>query len=236
MIEADGGTAIFNPQYCDCEQPALALDGYETVSWEAPLWAVRVKMVNSGAAEARNVSVTMHEDIPWLVAPDAQCYYGTIGAGEYAWGGGDTYVFDLTDHPGGSFNAWFDVSYEDTCGQTHALRLDPGFDPDAEVAEEGGSSAAAFSEGMLGQNYPNPFNPVTTIPVTLRESADVRLSIFDSRGALVRLLAEDRMPPGLSEFVWDGRDANGGPVSSGIYFCRLATGTSIETRKLVLLK
>jgi hypothetical protein len=213
------------------------MTGYETVSWDWPRWTVRIKMANSGLAEAGDVSVSAHEDIPWLRVIDASCYYGTIAANDSTWGANDTYTFDLTDHPGGSFNAWFDVTYRDTCHISHTIRIDPEFDP--QLIEPGAPptpDADQLADGTLGQNYPNPFNPVTTIPVNLREPTDVRLSIFDSRGKLIRELANDRVQAGLKEYVWDGRDSNGNTVSSGIYFCRLTTGAAIQTRKLVFLK
>jgi hypothetical protein len=43
----------------------------------------------------------------------------------------DSYVFDLTNHPGGSFNDWFDVAYMDDCDSSYIVRLDPEFDPAA---------------------------------------------------------------------------------------------------------
>ena len=107
LLEGTGGTLIINPQGCGCEQPTLTLDGYQTVSWEDPYWSVQVQMRNSGHAEALNVSATMHEDIPWLTNPDANCFYGDVPVGESSWGGTDTYVFDLTDHPLSCTHLWW---------------------------------------------------------------------------------------------------------------------------------
>jgi hypothetical protein len=216
----------------DCPQPTLALQGYQTLTWQDPLWTVQVLVRNSGPGPAAHVSATMQQDIPWLGIPDPGCYYGAIPAGETSWGGTDSYVFNLTNHTGGSFNVWFDVSYEDVCGHLHLVRLDPQFDVNGEPDQ----SPSVETACRLEQNYPNPFNPTTTIPFFLPKDADVQLAIFDSQGKMVRELVGQSMPAGSREVVWDGRDTNGTSVSSGLYFCRLKTPDAVHTRKLLLLK
>jgi Bacterial Ig-like domain/FG-GAP-like repeat/FlgD Ig-like domain len=88
----------------------------------------------------------------------------------------------------------------------------------------------------LLQNHPNPFNPSTTIAFTLATPAQVELTIFDARGARVTTLAHGAYPAGTTDVRWNGTDSDGRPVSSGVYFCRLATGREVLTRKMVLLK
>jgi hypothetical protein len=229
---AEGGYGVINANGCDCPQPTLVLNGYESVWWGDPLWMVRVNVQNNGPGAAEAVSATMHEDIPWLTIPDPSCFYGSIPPGGSSSGVSDTYTFDLTGRPGGSFNAWFDVNYQDECGIRHNLRLDPEFDAERDLTPVPGAPVA----GGLGQNYPNPFNPTTTIPVVLTEDTDVRVSVFDSQGKLVQVLASKTLPAGSNEVIWNGRDSRGNPVSSGMYFCRLETPGTVQTRKLVLLK
>jgi len=232
LVQAEAGTGIINADGCDCPQPTLVLNGYESVSWIDPLWKIRVNVKNNGPAEAHDVSATMHEDIPWPEIPDPSSNYGFIPVLGNADGGLDTYLLDLTAHPGGSFNAWFDVSYRDQCGVFHHLRLDPEFEPENDLAP----MTAASSAWGLGQNYPNPFNPTTTIPFVLAEETDVRLSVFDARGRLVQVLVDRSFPAGANDAVWNGRDSKGNPVASGVYFCRLETPGTAQTRKLMLLK
>jgi hypothetical protein len=229
---AQAGFGIINAEGCDCPQPTIVLNGYESVSWQPPQWTVRVNIQNNGPGPARSVSATMHEDIPWLTVLDPHCVYGQIPAGAAAAGSGDTYTFDLQGSPGGSFNTWFDVSYTDSCGLYHRLRLDPEFDPnDVALPVTVGPGATG-----LGQNYPNPFNPTTTIPFVLTEDKDVRLSVFDAQGKLVQVLANKTFPAGSHDVIWNGRDSNGNSVASGMYFCRLEAPGMVQTRKLVLLK
>jgi len=87
----------------------------------------------------------------------------------------------------------------------------------------------------LGQNYPNPFNPSTTITLALHEAGEYRLGIYDLSGRLVREFGES-LPAGEHRIVWDGRDAAGQPVSSGVYLYRLEAGQHSATRRMLLLK
>jgi hypothetical protein len=89
---------------------------------------------------------------------------------------------------------------------------------------------------QLSQNVPNPFNPQTTIRFTLPVSDRVTLSIYSASGALVKTLVNGVQPAGSHDFVWDGRDAKGSSVSSGVYFYRLTAGKFNDTKKMVLLK
>ena len=88
----------------------------------------------------------------------------------------------------------------------------------------------------LHQNHPNPFNPSTTISFTVPERARVTLSIYDVQGRLMRTLVDEIIGEGYRERIWDGRDAGGSEVGSGVYFCRLAAGNKTLTRKMVLLR
>jgi len=90
---------------------------------------------------------------------------------------------------------------------------------------------------VLHQNYPNPFNPETTIAFSLPEAGTADLAVFNQKGQLVRsLLSGQLLPAGASSLVWDGRDDQGNPVSSGIYFSRLTCAGKSVSRKMVLLK
>jgi hypothetical protein len=89
---------------------------------------------------------------------------------------------------------------------------------------------------QLEQNYPNPFNPMTTIRFKLEERSEVTLSVFDASGRLVRELANTQLEEGIHERIWNGTDAKGNRVASGIYFYRLTAGSNVMTMKMVLLK
>ena len=90
----------------------------------------------------------------------------------------------------------------------------------------------------LEANYPNPFNPETMIPfVVSPQAGQVRLSIFNATGQMVReLLNLEQVAPGRHEAVWDGRDATGSKVSSGVYLYRLQVGDKALVRRMTLIK
>lgn len=88
----------------------------------------------------------------------------------------------------------------------------------------------------LAQNYPNPFNAGTVISYILSDDADVTLTVFDVLGREVITLVNDRLEPGSYHTQWDGRDANGRAMASGMYFYRLSAGGRTDVRKMLLLK
>jgi len=88
----------------------------------------------------------------------------------------------------------------------------------------------------LGKNYPNPFNPTTTISFTLAEAGPASLKIYNSKGQLVRQLANTEFNAGQHNLIWDGRDAKGRPVSSGLYLYRLQSQGFSQSNKMILMK
>ncbi len=88
----------------------------------------------------------------------------------------------------------------------------------------------------LEQNYPNPFNPTTTITYALDKTSDVRLEIYDQLGHHIRTLWSGVQGEGAHHVQWDGTDASGLSVASGLYLYRLQSAGHIETRKMMLLR
>ena len=85
-------------------------------------------------------------------------------------------------------------------------------------------------------SYPNPFNPSTTIEFTLPESGLATITIYSIAGQKIRELTADYMPAGTHTLSWDGKDASGNTVSSGIYITRLRAGKHTATGRMVLMK
>ena len=92
------------------------------------------------------------------------------------------------------------------------------------------------TEFQLKQNYPNPFNPSTTLSYELPSRSDVTLSVFDVSGRLIRTLRQAEQPAGAYRVQWDGLDASGNPVGTGVYFCHLIAGDFEQTIKMLYLK
>ncbi len=96
-------------------------------------------------------------------------------------------------------------------------------------------------ETALLANYPNPFNPETWIPYQLAESAEVKLTIYDMSGKLVRRLTVGHQAAGMYRsrsraVYWDGRNQLGESVASGLYFYTLSAGEFTATRRMLILK
>ena len=96
-------------------------------------------------------------------------------------------------------------------------------------------------ENLLLQNYPNPFNPETWIPYQLSEDSPVSISIYDTTGKSIRTLSLGFQSAGFYNSqgraaYWDGRNALGERVASGLYFYQLTTPSFQQTRRLVIVK
>jgi len=89
---------------------------------------------------------------------------------------------------------------------------------------------------QLAQNYPNPFNPATTIEYSLPNSGNVEFAIFNILGQKVKEIVNESETAGIHRISWDGTDASGAPVATGIYLYRIQVGDFSETRKMVLMK
>jgi hypothetical protein len=91
--------------------------------------------------------------------------------------------------------------------------------------------ASAPVSFKLEQNYPNPFNLVTTISYDLAETADVSLTVFNTRGEQVASLVNGRQTSGVHHVSFDASD-----LSSGIYLYKLQANDHVLTRKMVLAR
>ncbi|MGH7492000.1 MAG: FlgD immunoglobulin-like domain containing protein [bacterium] len=109
---------------------------------------------------------------------------------------------------------------------------------DANHPLQPGNTAAIPRQFALEQNYPNPFNPTTTISFSLPESfrGNVSLRIYNMLGVLVRELVQNDLAAGAYREVWDGLDASGRRVATGVYVYQLRAGGFSATRKLVMMK
>jgi len=110
---------------------------------------------------------------------------------------------------------------------------------EGEAASEGtatGVGGTLASRLNLYPAAPNPFNPTTTIAYSIPEPGLVALHIYDVRGRRVRTLVSEQKTKGEHRAIWDGRDANGLEVASGVYFVRLEFGDKVQSRKIALMK
>ncbi len=91
------------------------------------------------------------------------------------------------------------------------------------------------SQFDLAQNYPNPFNPTTTINLALPNASDYTVAIYNIAGQLIRTY-DGNASAGVVSIVWDGKDASGSQVASGMYFYKAKAGNFSATKKMLLMK
>ena len=90
-------------------------------------------------------------------------------------------------------------------------------------------------------NYPNPFNPETWIPFQLESASDVTVRVYSLDGSVVRELELGRREAGYhtsprDAAYWDGRNALGEAVASGVYVVELATDSGRHLRRVTINK
>ena len=91
------------------------------------------------------------------------------------------------------------------------------------------------------QNYPNPFNPETWIPYQLAAPVDVTLTVYAPDGTVIRTLELGHQPIGMYQTrnraaYWDGKNAQGELVASGVYFYTFSAGKFTATRRMLIRK
>ncbi len=104
----------------------------------------------------------------------------------------------------------------------------------------GSAPAGIYESGveLLG-NTPNPFNPRTIISYRVPGTSagqHVRLTVLNVRGQVVCTLVDGVTGAGTHTVTWEGVDASGRQVATGIYLYRLEVGRTVITRKMLLLR
>jgi len=184
-----------------------------------------------------------------IVGPSTFIEFQVHAGGDTAWVGDDTFFPDMVGYSivpeaGMGFDALTGIvgyRFPSTTDATTALRLEPRRDNDVDRAwTDVGDDADVVDvirRYRLAQNKPNPFNPMTTIEFEVARPGMVVLSVYDVAGRLVRnLLSREYAKPLRDRVVWDGRDAQGKQVQSGVYFYRIEADGYTATRKMLLLK
>ncbi|MEX2600650.1 MAG: T9SS type A sorting domain-containing protein [Balneolaceae bacterium] len=114
-------------------------------------------------------------------------------------------------------------------GHRFSIHVNPGL---SNVVEDEVLDEEANDQVTLYRNYPNPFSGTTTIRFWLPEDQMVSVSLFNVVGQRVALLLEDApMSEGEHDLIW-----NAGDIPSGLYIIHLEAGTTVRTRKAILVK
>jgi hypothetical protein len=132
--------------------------------------------------------------------------------------------------PTGNFNIWVLVNQYNQTPQVTARMLSDW----SSVANDDDIASPTTTQ-LLG-NHPNPFNPNTAISFYTAKAEPVQITIYNQKGQAVRSWQMESKGEGIHSVNWDGRDASGASVSSGIYYYRMYSGKYSSTRKMVLMK
>ncbi|MFN0152491.1 MAG: DUF4331 family protein [bacterium] len=103
----------------------------------------------------------------------------------------------------------------------------------ADAPSEAAVGTARFE---LGLSRPNPTSAATQIAFNLAKESAVSLRVFDVSGREVKQVVDARLPAGSHSARWDGTDAEGRTVASGVYVYRLETPGERAERKLTVMK
>jgi hypothetical protein len=87
---------------------------------------------------------------------------------------------------------------------------------------------------------PNPFRVMTRVAYTVPAGPDgkvrVRIDLFNQNGQRVRTLVNAVQPAGRHAVMFDGKDASGHVLPSGVYVCRLKAGEGQWVKRFVSVK
>ncbi|MEP1306109.1 MAG: endonuclease [Balneola sp.] len=166
--------------------------------------------------------------------------FGTISGSDASWNHSDGWAYrvDLTGPDGNTFvveNWTIEASaFSGASSNSNASSPMPigTFETDLGTSNEDEFNSTDLPASVvLDQNYPNPFNPSTVITYKLRSSQSVSLAVYDQLGRRVAQLVNGKQSNGTHQLTFD---ASG--LSSGVYFYRLKTETSLITKKMLLIK
>lgn len=127
-----------------------------------------------------------------------------------------------------------DFAFSAVNGQKGTVYIYAGFQDPTDVPYD--YEATLPSGYELSQNYPNPFNPTTTISFALPLAGETELTVYNVLGEKVKTLIDRRLAAGSYTLEWDGTNATGDPVASGVYVYRLRSGEFVTSRKMMLVR
>jgi len=221
VIFRPDGTLLYQYRTMD-----LALVNSSTIGIQNASGTVALQVVYGSNYVHNNLAILLTTDIlPWASTNPTS---GVIAPGDSA-------AVELRIHPSGLRT---DTLY------SGRLRI-TGNTPDIGVLRVGLQTSNPVSVGEAGevptafvleQNYPNPFNPQTRIRFSLIAMEQVRLHIFDILGRRVRTMVNEQLPAGRHEVVWDGKGDHGEQLASGVYVYRIAAGSFVSVKKMLMLK
>jgi 1,4-alpha-glucan branching enzyme len=149
-----------------------------------------------------------------------------------------------------STGTWYDYFTGDTItvtNTTNPVTLRPGEfhiyttvkfpTPELGIVEDVSDNSPELVKSFkLFQNYPNPFNPSTEIKYQVFNTSKVVIKIYDVLGNEIKTLVNEEEHSGTFNVTWNGDNNSGKKITSGVYFCRMESGSFVRTIKLMMMK
>lgn len=129
-----------------------------------------------------------------------------------------------------------DIAYYYRLTVLDSTYLESSFSNEVKVVPYSVPNYLVTDNFFLHQNYPNPFNPGTMIKYDVFKAGNVNMSIYNILGQKIKTLVNGFKPVGPYFAEWDGKDSEGNPVSSGVYFYRLEGKNFSKTKKMLLIR
>jgi hypothetical protein len=225
----DGGVTWSSPVRLNDDAP-----GSGAWQWFATLSVAPDGRIDVVWNDTRNSGVVNQSELFYTFSRDGGATWSTNEQASPSW---DSFVgwpnqnkigdyYDMISDPTGAHLAWAATFNGEQ--DVYYMRIST---PPTAVAD------GAAPTLRLHAVVPNPFNPSTTIRFEVPgQGGHVSLAVFDVNGRRVRTLKDGWASGGPHTARWDGRDAQGRPAASGVYFCRLQVSGASESRKMVLVR
>jgi hypothetical protein len=243
MLDADGLEWHYNGVTLTHNNEIFYADGLNIYRYDANLVQTGVYQVSGiNTQTMRNIRVFVTDENRLLIAGQASIS-GNWKALHY--------YFDLSANsfflPADMFLATENNMYSISAarlGDDFAVMWSAGYSGYADVmqmnlvnnGEVGNDDETEVQVTGLQGNYPNPFTFETGISYSLVKSGQVKLSVYNTKGQLVRQIINALQDKGPHTVSWDGTDSKNSKVASGVYFYRLETQDGAQSRKCLLLR
>ncbi|MBP7194269.1 MAG: T9SS type A sorting domain-containing protein [Candidatus Cloacimonetes bacterium] len=188
---------------------------------------------NNGIAVAWTEYLALESDIYYKYINGDGTFAGSPGGDIVCAAGKAQYEPKLTSMNNHAYAIWADGR---SSGKTEILGLYAQKISNDTVANDD-PTAPPPAGFRLGQNHPNPFNPSTAIQFSTADpDRHYSLEIYNLKGQRIKTLHEGKLPAGNHSLIWNGKDANGQDVASGVYLYRLSDGSHFQSRKMLMMK
>ena len=98
------------------------------------------------------------------------------------------------------------------------------------------SNSITSTSSVLHAAYPNPFNPSTTLSFDVPNNERISINIYNVKGQLVKNICNQVYDKGYHSIIWNGKDNNGTQCGTGVYFYKMQTDKTTQTKKMMMIK